>query len=226
MNVFGDPGVADRTSLFASLERGSGNYAHEKALLGRGFQRIGGCDEVGRGPLAGPVVAACVILPAHADPALFLDSKQLTHLQRVKLLSLLDELGAKVGIGVVDVATIDTINILQSSLLAMRFAVEQLRETGDCPDFVLVDGKFEIPLAIPQLALVKGESKSGSIAAASIVAKVERDAIMDRMHERFPCYGFDRHKGYPTKAHRLAIAEHGPCPEHRTTFAGVKQFLP
>ena len=126
------------------------------------------------------------------------------------------------GIGIVDAAHIDRINILQASRLAMAMAVANLTPT---PDFVLIDGKFDIPADIDQEPIVKGDSRSISIAAASIVAKVTRDRLMQRYHQDFPQFGFDRHKGYPTKAHKAAIAQHGPCWIHRKTFKGVTEHL-
>lgn len=211
-----EPGLLDIGEVAA------GNFGHERLLTAKGFSWIAGCDEVGRGPLAGPVVAAAVVLPQKCDPVPFVDSKQLSHKQRLVLYRQLVDLPAAIGVGVVSAATIDRINILQASLLAMRRAVEQLTATDRAPDFILVDGKFEIPLPSPQLALIKGESRSASIAAASIVAKVVRDAMMDELDSRYPGYGLARHKGYPTREHRLAIASLGPTPEHRRTFAGVK----
>lgn len=200
------------------------NLSFERMLAERGFSAIAGADEVGRGPLAGPVVAACVILPENADCRLFLDSKALSHGARLKAYAHLRESGAAIGLGIVSPQTIDAINILQSSLLAMKRALEALAGQGKPADFVLVDGKFEIPIHLPQQTLIKGESRSRSIAAASIAAKVTRDEIMTMLHGRYPVYGFDRHKGYPTRAHRAAIAAHGPCPEHRTSFRGVQEF--
>jgi len=201
------------------------NFSHERTLSEHGYMGVAGCDEAGRGPLAGPVVAAGVILPAGCDPTLFLDSKKLSHKRRLELHQLLTTSRAAIGVGVVSVETIDRINILQASLLAMRRAVEHLGALGHAPDFVLVDGKFDIPLATPQLALVKGEDKSASIAAASIVAKVTRDAIMEELDNRYPGYNFKKHKGYPTREHRQVIEILGPCPAHRKTFAGVKEFV-
>jgi len=211
--------------LFDTGEPATSNFGHERALTRQGFTRIAGCDEVGRGPLAGPVVAASVILPSDCDPSLFIDSKQLSHKRRLELYQLLCGIKAAIGIGIVSVQKIDEINILQASLLAMKRSVEQLTASGSAPDYILVDGKFEIPLTTPQLTLVKGETKSGSIAAASIVAKVTRDAIMDTLDARYPGYGFNRHKGYPTRLHRQAIATIGPSEVHRTTFRGVKEFV-
>ncbi len=201
------------------------NLRFERSLRARGYSCIAGSDEVGRGPLAGPVVAASVILPQDCDHSVFLDSKKITHKRRLHLNDLLKDINATVGIGVVSVETIDRINILQASLLAMKRAVTSMEGDSLGPDFILVDGTFEIPLSIPQIALTKGESKSASIAAASIVAKVKRDALMDTLHLQYPIYNFKQNKGYPTKEHRLTIAKYGPCPIHRKTFKGVKEFV-
>lgn len=196
-------------------------YLYERLLQARGLARVAGCDEAGRGPLAGPVVASAVVLPPTCDFTLFRDSKVLRPQMREELLHRLKEIGAEIGIGIVSASDIDRLNILQASLLAMRLAVEQLASP---PDHLLVDGKFQVPVNFSQDTLIKGESKSASIAAASIVAKVTRDRIMEEMHQQFPAYNFARHKGYPTKAHRQAIAQHGPCPIHRLSFRGVKEY--
>lgn len=202
------------------------NFHFERKLRSQGWQCVAGTDEVGRGPLAGPVVASCVSLPDGCDPSPFLDSKELPKESRQNLAEILKENGACIGIGVVSHRRIDTINILQASLLAMKLAVfNHAAQDGKNVDFLLVDGNFEVPITIEQLALKKGESKSGSIAAASIVAKVYRDRIMELLHHRFPQYGFNQNKGYPTKLHRQAIAKHGPCPFHRLTFKGVREFV-
>jgi ribonuclease HII len=200
------------------------NFRFERALRARGFACIAGSDEAGRGPLAGPVVAASVLLPPDCDHTLFLDSKKISHAHRLRLYRLLKDINAAIGIGVVSVELIDTINILQASLLAMKRAVTNM-EVSCRPDFILVDGTFEIPLPVPQIALTKGETKSASIAAASIVAKVERDALMDTLDRQYPLYNFRQNKGYPTKDHRRIIARYGPCPDHRKTFKGVKEFV-
>ncbi len=209
--------------IFADCSRGTDNFSLERVLYARGMVRIAGCDEAGRGPLAGPVVAASVILPTDCRHSVFLDSKVLSHAKRVALEKLLFEIDAVIGVGIVSEQQIDCINIFQASLLAMKLAVKNM--PAPPPDFILVDGKFTIPLAISQEALIKGESKSASIAAASIVAKVARDRIMDSLHSRYPVYNFKKNKGYPTREHRLAIATHGPCPVHRTTFRGVKEYV-
>lgn len=199
------------------------NFSFERYLHKKGYLRVAGSDEAGRGPLAGPVVAACVVLPPECDPSLFVDSKILTHRKRLTLRNNLEEIGASTGLGIASEAEIDQINILQASLLAMKRAVKNI--TGPVPDFILVDGKFTIPLSTPQETLVKGESKSGSIAAASILAKVERDRIMTEYHIQFPTYNFKQNKGYPTKEHRQAIKKHGICPIHRKTFKGVREYV-
>ncbi|KJR96562.1 MAG: ribonuclease HII [Desulfobulbaceae bacterium BRH_c16a] len=199
------------------------NFSLERRLHQKGYCCVAGCDEAGRGPLAGPVVAACVVLPLECEHALFLDSKILPQQKRLDLNNHLLAIGASIGIGIVSEQQIDLINILQASLSAMRLAVENM--TGTQPDFILVDGKFEVPLTIPQAALIKGESKSASIAAASIIAKVARDRIMEALHEQYPIYNFSRHKGYPTSEHREALCLHGPCPVHRMTFKGVREHV-
>lgn len=199
------------------------NFVFEKHYRSIGYVRIAGCDEVGRGPLAGPVVAATVILPPNLDPSIFEDSKQLTHKKRADLHQLLLNSNAEIGIGVVSEKEIDRLNILQASLQAMKIASDKLKDGP--PDFILVDGKFTIPTAIPQQTLIKGESKSGSIAAASIVAKVTRDRLMTKLHEQYPQYNFIKNKGYPTKEHRQALSTFGPCPIHRTSFKGVREHV-
>jgi ribonuclease HII len=210
-------------SIVTDAIDGADNFSLERQLYDKGYSCVGGCDEVGRGPLAGPVVAACVVLPGDGDHSSFLDSKILSHRKRIELNSRLLEMGAFIGIGVVSERQIDRINILQASLLAMKLAIENI--IGPHPDFLLVDGKFQVPLAIPQQPLIKGESKSASIAAASIVAKVARDQMMDNLHRQFPAYNFHQHKGYPTREHREAIRIHGPCPIHRMSFRGVREYV-
>lgn len=198
------------------------NFSFERQLHSLGKLFVAGTDEAGRGPLAGPVVAAAVILPADCAASQFLDSKKLPPKKRLQLNRRLTELGADIGIGTTSAAEIDEINILQASLLSMKRAVLSL---SNLPEFLLVDGKFTTSLELPQLALIKGEDKSASIAAASIVAKVTRDKLMKALHEKYPQYNFHRHKGYPTKMHRVAIATHGICSEHRKSFRGVKEYV-
>lgn len=194
----------------------------ERALHSLGTFLVAGTDEAGRGPLAGPVVAAAVILPVNCSPERFLDSKKLTHTRRVQLHSALIQLGADIGVGMASASEIDRINILQASLVAMERAVHNL---SSVPQFLLVDGKFTTHLDLPQIALTQGEDKSASIAAASIVAKLTRDQFMEQLHQQYPQYDFSRHKGYPTKAHRSAIARYGICDQHRRSFRGVKEYV-
>ena len=197
-------------------------WAFERSLWARGFSRIAGVDEAGRGPLAGPVVSAAVVLPAGFPTRGVDDSKRLTARQRERGYDHIYSHAQAVGIGIVDPHEIDRINILQAARLSMAIAVANLTPP---PHFLLIDGNFGIEAAYPQQAVVKGDSLSASVAAASIVAKVTRDRLMHRYHLDFPQYGFDRHKGYPTKSHRAAIAAYGPCSIHRRSFRGVSQYL-
>jgi ribonuclease HII len=208
-------------SLPAALSAEMDTFSFEREFAGKGARLVAGVDEAGRGPLAGPVVAASVILPADCRYFLFQDSKKLTEKQRERLFAILTDMGIPIGVGVATPAEIDEINILQASLLAMKRAVFDLPEM---PDFLLVDGKFTVPLKVNQQALVKGESKSASIAAASIVAKVTRDRIMLGYHDMYPRYNFKKHKGYPTKEHRNLLIQFGPCEIHRKTFSGVREL--
>ena len=195
-------------------------WVFEKSLITQGYGHIAGVDEAGRGPLAGPVVSAAVILPLDFDDRGVTDSKKLTWRQREALYLRIYQQARAVSIGIVDAAEIDRINILQASRLSMAMAVANLKPQ---PDYVIIDGNFDIAAPIAQQSIVRGDSRSVSIAAASIVAKVSRDHLMQRYHEDFPEFGFDRHKGYPTKAHKAAIAAHGPCWIHRRSFKGVRE---
>ncbi len=199
------------------------NFKIEKFLYSNGFCCVAGCDEAGRGPLAGPVVAACVHLPLGCDHSIFIDSKVLSATKRSNLYDSLYRLKADIGIGMVSEREIERLNIHQASLLAMKKAL--LNNDAVAIDFLLVDGKFTVPTHVRQEPLIKGESKSASIAAASIIAKVKRDRIMKRLHEKFPAYNFAKNKGYPTREHRLAIKNNGPCPAHRVTFKGVRECV-
>ncbi|MFU8768396.1 MAG: ribonuclease HII [Desulfotignum sp.] len=190
----------------------------EHAVRQKGYSRIAGIDEAGRGPLAGPVVSAAVILPADFFCPGITDSKKLSEKKRRHFFPRIMSGALAVGVGVCNHKEIDQINILQASLLSMKRAVDNL---DPAPDFLLVDGQFPVSMDICQQAVVKGDTRSISIAAASIIAKVTRDRIMITLDQVFPAYGFIRHKGYPTAAHRQAILDHGPCPAHRRTFTGV-----
>jgi ribonuclease HII len=196
-------------------------WIYEKKARGKGHLTIAGIDEAGRGPLAGPVVAAAVILPDRFPSADVNDSKQLSPVQRDRLYELIYAQAVAVGIGIVDAIEIDRINILRASLLAMVMAASNLDPAPDC---LLVDGNFPVPLALAQQTIVKGDALSLSIAAASIVAKVTRDRLMSRYDQDYPQYGFAGHKGYGTHTHREAIVRHGCCPIHRRSFKGVKEF--
>jgi ribonuclease HII len=187
----------------------------EGAAAESGFRYIAGVDEAGRGPLAGPVVSAAVMLPDTFPLAEMDDSKKLRPQKREILYKRIYDLAESVGIGIIDAHEIDRINILQASLRAMAMAVTNLKPA---PDYLLIDGKFTIVTDIPQRAIVRGDAKSISIAAASIVAKVTRDRMMQHYHGQYPEYGFAQHKGYPTRAHKAAILRHGFCPIHRQSF--------
>ena len=199
----------------------------ERALAAQGCTCVAGVDEAGRGPLAGPVVAACVVLAVDDDHQLFKDSKLLTASRREHLFTLLHEGGARIGVGIADEREIERLNILQASLLAMRRALADCTaRSGAVPDHLLVDGTCRVPVPVAQTTLVKGERRSASIAAASIIAKVTRDRIMAEWHQQYPHYDFLRNQGYPTRAHREALLAFGPCPLHRRTFRGVREYCP
>jgi ribonuclease HII len=193
----------------------------ERVLWKSGVERVAGVDEVGIGPLAGPVVAAAVVFPPGTEIAGIDDSKRLDAGRRDELDVEIRARAAGVGVGRAEVAEIDEINVYQAGLLAMRRAVEALPEP---PQHVLVDAR-EIPgLAMPQNTFDKGDGLDFSIAAASIVAKVHRDRLMDELHRDYPEYGFARHKGYGTAEHQAAIRRHGPCPLHRASFPILREL--
>lgn len=182
-----------------------------------------GCDEAGRGCLAGPVVAAAVILPKDFKHELLNDSKKLSEKQRDKLRPIVEENALAWAVGFVDFDEIDKINILNASFLAMHRAVEQLEQI---PEHLLIDGnRFKSYKNIDHTCVIKGDGKYLSIAAASILAKTHRDEYMQKMHEQYPVYAWDKNKGYPTKTHRQAIKEHGPSPIHRNSFRLLNEQL-
>jgi ribonuclease HII len=189
----------------------------ERVALQRGYQLIAGVDEAGRGPLAGPVVAAAVVLPPDYKNPEINDSKQLSAKKREKIYERIKQDALSVGLGVVEAPVIDQINILQATLQAMRDAVQDLSIS---PDYLLIDGRNTIPFVvpIPQEAIIKGDSLSISVAAASIIAKVSRDMIMDLYHRQFPQYNFLKNKGYGTEEHRKAIKQYGLSKVHRRSF--------
>ncbi len=191
----------------------------ERLLHHQGYHTVAGTDEVGRGCLAGPVVAAAVILPADCHLQGLTDSKKLSAEQRKSLVPEIEHQALSFSIASVSPRIIDKINILQASLRAMALAVEGLDPK---PSAILVDGNQPIPVQLPQKTVVKGDSRSLSIAAASVIAKVHRDNLMEEYHRRYPEYQFARHKGYATAVHLEALRRYGPCPLHRMTFKGVK----
>lgn len=198
--------------------RPRGLYSFEREAWSQGLRLVAGVDEVGRGPLAGPVVAAAVILDPARRIAGLRDSKLLTEVQRKRLA---EEIWAKalaIGLGEADSVTIDRINILEATRLAMRQALMRL---PDPPQLILIDAVRLPALSYPQRAIIKGDRRSASIAAASIVAKVHRDRLMAEWDRHYPGYGFAEHKGYGTSIHQAALRRYGPCPLHRRSFRGV-----
>ena len=198
------------------------NQKMERILRDQGFTLIAGVDEVGVGSLAGPVLAAAVILPAKIKVKGIDDSKKLTAKKRNELFHEITGAAVSIGIGIVDWETIDRINILRASHLAMREAVAALEPK---PEYLLIDGKYPIKHPLPQLQLCGGDRKCTSIAAASIIAKVLRDRIMELYGDFFPEYGFRSHKGYGTKAHLAALKRHGPSRIHRHSYLPVVNAL-
>ncbi|MBN2397275.1 MAG: ribonuclease HII [Deltaproteobacteria bacterium] len=180
-----------------------------------GFDVIAGVDEAGRGPLAGPVVAAAVILPSGYENGEIRDSKKLTPRKREALYATIHHDAVSVGLGVIEASTIDRINILQATLSAMKVAVSNLSPP---PDYLLIDGIHPIDFPVTQETIIRGDSLSLSVAAASIIAKVSRDHIMDRYHTLYPQYNFLKNKGYGTEEHREAIKAYGRCKIHRNSF--------
>lgn len=189
--------------------------AFELARQQSGYKQIAGIDEAGRGALAGPVIAAAVILPLNCNIDGLKDSKQLTPKQRDRLADEIHNVALSVGIGAADNRTVDRLNVLEATLLAMQNAIEKLTPQ---PDYLLVDGINLPTTAIPGEAIPKGDSRSYSIAAASIIAKTTRDRLMVEADRNYPNYGFPKHKGYPTSQHRQAIAQFGASEIHRQTF--------
>ena len=196
------------------------DYSYEKFAIEKGFKTICGIDEAGRGPLAGPVYAAAVILPMDLDIDGLNDSKKLTEKKREALFDVICEKAISYSIGIATEEEIDEINILNATFLAMRRAVEAM---GEKPDLVLVDGNRKPVTGYEEVTVVKGDAKSISIAAASILAKVSRDRYMKELAERHPEYKFEQHKGYGTKLHYEMIEQYGILPDHRRSF--LKKIL-
>ena len=196
-------------------------WTFENGARKNGFSAIAGVDEAGRGPLAGPVVSAAVIFPEAIPISGINDSKKLTPKKRETLYQEIYRHAVAVGVGIVGPAEIDRVNILQASLAAMVISVNNLRLK---PDFLLIDGPFPLPMDFPQQAIIRGDSKSISVAAASIIAKVTRDRIMEEYDRQYPEFNFSINKGYPTKSHQAAIKKFGCCPIHRLSFRGVREY--
>ncbi|HHV93165.1 MAG TPA: ribonuclease HII [Firmicutes bacterium] len=195
-------------------------YRFRRILYSHGFKRIAGVDEVGRGPLAGPVVAAAVVLPTGLPSFGVDDSKKLSQSQREELYKRIKQEAIAVGIGIAQPQEIDELNIHNASLMAMYRALSALQQA---PDFCLVDGRFLVPgLEYPQRAIVKGDCRCDVIAAASVIAKVTRDRLLEELDAVYPFYGFAANKGYPTSQHIQALREHGPSPVHRYSYAPVR----
>ncbi|SNB46362.1 ribonuclease HII [Geobacter sp. DSM 9736] len=207
--------------LFGELQPQS-RWEFELLARRMGYRLVAGIDEAGRGPLAGPVVAAAVILPDGEDFSGVDDSKKLSASARERLYDLIYEKALAIGVGISDHQVIDRINILQATLSAMREAVGSLCRPAD---YLLIDGTSGIPVSIPQRTIKKGDSASISIAAASIIAKVTRDRMMTAYEDVYPGYGFREHKGYACATHLAAIAGLGPSPIHRKTFRGVREHV-
>ena len=211
------------SALFAELGRLSILQRLERELLRRGYRLVAGVDEVGRGCLAGPVVAAAAILPAGCVLPALNDSKLLDRETRARVERELRRCAVAVGLGLVPAREIDERNILRASLGAMRQALDLLDPP---PEVVLVDAVTIPGLRRPQLPIVHGDALCASIAAASILAKVHRDRLLDDLARRFPVYGFEHHRGYGTAEHWEALRRYGPCPEHRLSFGGVATGTP
>ena len=190
-------------------------YSFERRAHQRGYKLIAGIDEAGRGPLAGPVVAAAVILSPDYENSEINDSKQLSARKRERLYEIIKQDALSIGLGVAEASIVDAVNVLQATLIAMKEAIANLSIT---PDYLLIDGTHRIFLSIPQETIVKGDSLSLSVASASIIAKVSRDRIMEIYHRQFPQYNFLKNKGYGTGEHREAIKKYGYCKIHRRSF--------
>jgi ribonuclease HII len=208
--------------LFAELARIAEMSVIERRLRDFGFRAIAGTDEVGRGCLAGPVVAACVILDFEPTLLGVNDSKMLDGIDRVSVCRHIISRARAVSIGVMEPRTIDTINILRASKLAMADAVDQMPVR---PDILLLDAVTLESLEMPQIPLIEGDKRSVSIAAASVVAKVYRDLLMESYHDRYPVYDFRHNRGYATEGHQAALKVHGPSPIHRKSFEGVEESM-
>lgn len=196
-------------------------YEYEQNLIDNGITLIGGVDEVGRGPLVGPVVAACVILPLNYELEGLNDSKKLTPKKRDMFYDIIKRDAISIGLGVISEKIIDEVNIYEATKLAMYEAINNCKVK---PEHILIDA-MKLNLSIPTTSIIKGDAKSLSIAAASVIAKVERDRMLDELDLKYPMYDFKNNKGYPTKKHVEAIYKYGIINEHRKTFSPVKEYI-
>ena len=199
------------------------NYKYERELRDNNIEFIAGVDEVGRGPLVGPVVAACVVLPKEFNLDGLTDSKKLSEKKRDFYFEEVKRQALGYGIGIIDEKKIDEVNIYEATKLAMKEAIEECKKTCKI-EHVLIDA-MPLELDVPTTSIIKGDLKSITISAASVIAKVTRDRMLDELHEKFPMYDFKKNKGYPTKKHLEAIEEYGIIDEHRRSYGPVKNYL-
>ena len=199
------------------------NYLYERELRNNGITFIAGVDEVGRGPLVGPVVAACVVLPEEFNLDGLTDSKKLSEKKRDFYFDEIKKIALGVGVGIIDEKNIDEVNIYEATKLAMKEAIEDCKKNCKI-EHILIDA-MPLELDIPTTSIIKGDLKSITISAASVIAKVTRDRMLDELHEKFPMYDFKKNKGYPTKKHLEAIEEFGILKEHRRSYGPVKKYL-
>jgi ribonuclease HII len=199
------------------------NYKYERELRENGIKFIAGVDEVGRGPLVGPVVAACVVLPEEFNLDGLTDSKKLSEKKRDFYFEEVKRQALGYGIGIIDEKKIDEVNIYEATKLAMKEAIEECKKSCKI-EHVLIDA-MPLELDVPTTSIIKGDLKSITISAASVIAKVTRDRMLDELHEKFPMYDFKKNKGYPTKKHLEAIEEYGIIDEHRRSYGPVKKYL-
>lgn len=199
------------------------NYKYEKELRGKGINFIAGVDEVGRGPLVGPVVAACVVLPEEFNLDGLTDSKKLSEKKRDFYFDEVKRQALGIGIGIIDEKKIDEVNIYEATKLAMKEAIDECCKSCKL-EHILIDA-MPLELDIPTTSIIKGDLKSITISAASVIAKVTRDRMLDELDEKFPMYDFKKNKGYPTKKHLAAIEEYGIIDEHRRSYGPVKNYM-
>lgn len=199
------------------------NYVYERELREKGITLIAGVDEVGRGPLVGPVVAACVVLPEEFNLDGLTDSKKLSEKKRNFYFDEIKKVALGVGVGIIDEKKIDEVNIYEATKLAMKEAINDCLKNCKI-EHILIDA-MPLELDIPTTSIIKGDLKSITISAASVIAKVTRDRMLDELHEKFPMYDFKKNKGYPTKKHLEAIEEYGILPEHRRSYGPVKNYI-